>query len=210
MPTSRLPRGLLAVIWIVALGALFFLPLIRAMRAPAPVLPPSLGQVPAFSLELATGQPISSRQWNGIVWLAAALAPEDVATRLPALIAVERRCRFLASAFHVVLFTEAENALRLADKLRASGVNPRRWSVVTARTAAARAGWPQVIDALNLRDQHNMVALIDKHDQLRGNFEVKVTSSAPATTKNVAAFFRGSSDTSEDLVYAIGLLVNAP
>lgn len=197
--------------WFAVLAVLFALPLLRAAFAPTPVLPPAIAAIAPFTLERANGSRFDSERLSGVVWLAAIVEAKTIDERLPALVAIERRCRFLASTFHVVLLSTEETALPLAEKLRALGTNPRRWTVLTARSGSDKKTWQTLTGSLMLQAGERQAALVDKHQLLRGTFSIAALAGAGQPAKNVAAFFRGgSAKISEDLVYAIGLLVNAP
>jgi protein SCO1/2 len=123
--------------WLVIVGLMATVPVIRALRHPVPP-PPSLHlPLPAFSLTDQRGKSYGSEQLRGRVWVADFVFTScpTVCPKLTAKMAlIQHRARHLGDAFHLVTFTvdpENDTPARLASYATSYHADPSRWSFLT-------------------------------------------------------------------------------
>jgi cytochrome oxidase Cu insertion factor (SCO1/SenC/PrrC family) len=155
--------------WALAVGLLFGLPLVRALRSPPPRFPPLLGPFPAFVLTRPDGTLMRAADLEGKVWVAGAFAVDGDTPATTAMHDLERRMRKLGEGFQLVSFTldaARDTPARLGEYGRAHHTNPRRWSLLGgAPDALARALAP-------LGKSPSTLVLVDSHGRMRGTYAV--------------------------------------
>jgi protein SCO1 len=146
-PVAR-PAARLAgrpTIWILALGLLFAVPLVRSMTRRLSAAPPILGTLPAFSLTDQRGQPFGTRELAGKVWVADFIftACQEACPLLSERMKqVGQRARNLGPDFHLVSISvdpERDTPEKLAAYAARYGANPLAWSFLTGPADAIEA-----------------------------------------------------------------------
>jgi len=140
---ARAPRPAAArlagspLIWMLALGALFAVPIVRSVTRRLTSAPPVLGTLPAFTLTDQRGQPFGTRELSGKVWVADFIftACQEACPLLSERMKeVGRRARHLGPDFHLVSIS-VDPARDTPEKLAAYGArygaNPVAWSFLT-------------------------------------------------------------------------------
>jgi hypothetical protein len=150
--------------WVLAVGVLTALPLVRAFLRPLPKMPPVLGALPAFHLTRESGAPFSSVDLHTKVWIASSFGDEDrPATK--AMHELEKHMRKLAEAFELVSVAEPSTPPgALAAWATEHKVNPRRWVALAGDTKPLR-------DALGLDAHPDRLVLVDQRGRIRGTWD---------------------------------------
>jgi protein SCO1/2 len=132
-------------VWVVAVGVLFGLPIIRSVTRRIGAAPAILGALPAFALTDQRGAPFGTRELAGKVWVADFIftACAEACPLLSERMAeVGRRAHKLGPDFHLVSFTvdpERDTPAKLAAYGARYGANPVAWSFLTGPAAAIQA-----------------------------------------------------------------------
>ena len=188
--------------WVVLLGALFILPVVRTFLRRLPPPPPVLSTLPAFELTDQAGQPFGTRELTGKVWVADFIFTA-CATACPTLTQqmanIQQRAKQLGPDFHLVSFTvdpERDTPPRLAEYAARFKADPHKWSFLTGPLANVEAA---VIDGFKVGvDRHKTaddfwdivhgehLVLVDRHLNIRGYYEL----SADGIDKLLAAVGR--------------------
>lgn len=188
--------------WVVLLGALFVLPVVRTFLRRLPPPPPVLSTLPAFELTDQAGQPFGTRELTGKVWVADFIFTA-CATACPTLTQqmanIQQRAKQLGPDFHLVSFTvdpERDTPPRLAEYAARFKADPHKWSFLTGPLGKVEAA---VIDGFKVGvDRHKTaddfwdivhgehLVLVDRHLNIRGYYEL----SADGVDKLLAAVGR--------------------
>jgi hypothetical protein len=171
----------------VAIGALFALPLVRSFLRPPPKFPPVRGRIGEFQATRETGQPFSARDLRGKVWVAARFSVDDKRPASRAMLTLERRMRKLGDAFELVSVGRDDVAV-LREQALNHRTNPRRWALVHDDGPLAAA--LHLDGAAGSSD--NELVLVDANLQVRGFYDAGASDA----------------DMLEQLVYDAALLVN--
>jgi protein SCO1/2 len=175
------------VFWIVAVTALFALPLSRSILRRVPPPAPVLGNVPAFSMTDQRGQPFGSSDLVGKVWVADFIFT-SCQTMCPLLTdkmgQLVHRSRQLGPEVHFVSFSvdpERDTPARLADYAGRHHADPRKWSFLTGTLASIQAA---VVDGFKIGvDRHKTpddfwdivhgehMVIVDRGLRIRGYFD---------------------------------------
>jgi len=151
--------------WVLAVGALTALPLVRAFLRPMPKMPPVLGALPAFHLTRESGAAFSSVDLHTRVWVAARFGDES-ATSMKAMHELEKHMRKLAEAFELVSVADPGTSPgTLAAWATEHKVNPRRWVALAGDTRPLR-------DALELDGAADRLVLVDARGRIRGRWDL--------------------------------------
>jgi protein SCO1/2 len=133
------------LVWAALVGALFGLPILRAMTRRLGASPVILGALPAFTLTDQRGQPFGTRELTGHVWVADFVftSCQGVCPLLSERMAeIGRRARKLGPDFHLVSIS-VDPARDTPERLRAYGerygANPLAWSFLTGPAQAIEA-----------------------------------------------------------------------
>lgn len=130
------------LVWMLALGVLFAVPIVRSVTRRLTSAPPILGTLPAFTLTDQRGQPFGTRELAGKVWVADFIftACQEACPLLSERMKeVGRRTRNLGPDFHLVSISvdpERDTPERLAAYGARYGANPVAWSFLTGPAAA--------------------------------------------------------------------------
>lgn len=175
--------------WVVLVGTLFALPLVRALRRELPPAQPVLGEIPPFTASIATGEKAGRKfddaELLGRVWVAAFIDPADPACDRLAeqLFTVNRRAKNLGDAWRVVSFvpTGADPKL-LAAFAERHHPNPWRWYFlgVPAPVETAVAGALHHSGAIaplgtvgsGVVHASHLVALVDRNRRVRAFYDL--------------------------------------
>ena len=142
-PPSGTRAGFLArlvgrpAFWVAAVIILFGVPLARSLGRPVPTMPPTLGDVPAFTLTDQTGHAFGTADLRGKVWVANFIftsCAESCPLLSQKMADVMRRARQLGPDFHLVSLTvdpERDTPARLAEYGARFGAPPHKWSFLT-------------------------------------------------------------------------------
>jgi protein SCO1/2 len=139
-PVSRPVAARLAgrpLVWVVALGVLFAVPVVRSMTRRLTAAPPLLGALPAFSLTDQRGQPFGTRELTGKVWVADFIftACQEACPLLSERMKeVGHRAHNLGPDFHLVSISvdpDRDTPDKLAAYAARYGANPLAWSFLT-------------------------------------------------------------------------------
>jgi cytochrome oxidase Cu insertion factor (SCO1/SenC/PrrC family) len=174
--------------WIVVVGALFALPLVRSLTRKLPPGPAVLGHLTPFETRYAagdgTGTAFSSRELEGKVWVATFLDPACATceTLADGLAKVQRRARNLGDDHRLITFLPpGADAARANDFATRHHPNPWRWYFLAAAPSAEtqvsdamhRAALlaPMVSGASRVHAQH-VATLVDRRGRIRGFYDV--------------------------------------
>ncbi|HXU63321.1 MAG TPA: SCO family protein [Polyangia bacterium] len=144
-PASRPAAARLAgrpLVWLLALGVLFAVPIVRSMTRRLTSAPPILGTLPGFTLTDQRGQPFGTRELAGKVWVADFIftACQEACPLLSERMKeVGRRARHLGPDFHLVSISvdpERDTPDKLATYAARYGANPIAWSFLTGPAGA--------------------------------------------------------------------------
>ncbi|HVZ74657.1 MAG TPA: SCO family protein [Polyangia bacterium] len=216
-PPAR-PRGFAAralgqpLLWLVAVGLLFGLPIARSVRRRLAAAPAILGTVPAFALTDQTSRPFGTRDLAGKVWVADFVftACQEACPLLSQRMEeVGRRTKQLGPDFHLVSISvdpERDTPARLAEYAARYHASPLAWSFLTGPADAIQSavtdgfkvgmgkeavtpdgGGPTFFEIFH---GENLV-LVDRAQRIRG-------------------YFRSSPEDVDRLVEAIGRVANEP
>jgi hypothetical protein len=151
--------------WVLAVGVLMGLPLVRAFLRPMPKLPPMLGVVPAFHLTRESGAPFSSVDLHTKVWVAAPFGDESRIT-MKAMHELARHMQKLAEAFELVSVTDPGTTPgTLAAWAAGQKINARRWVALAGETRPLR-------EALGFDAHPDRLVLVDVRGRIRGTWDV--------------------------------------
>jgi protein SCO1/2 len=152
MTASTPPRrGLVArlvgspLLWALACGVLFGLPILRSVRRQLGASPVVLGTLPAFALTDQAGRAYGTRELEGKVWVADFIftACQEACPLLSQRMQeLARRTKHLGPDFHLVSISvdpERDTPARLAEYAARYGANPVRWSFLTGPADAIEA-----------------------------------------------------------------------
>src|SRR6185369_10169196 len=153
--------------WLLAVAALFGLPLSRALVRDQPIFPPVIRRID-FAMHSAEGKPLGADELGGKVWVAGVFDLSHETMSSLTMKKLEHKMRKLAEAFHLVSLSmdppERLHAYAVGVKL-----NPRRctFAIGTAdEITAARK-------TLGLDDTPDVsLALVDQRGQLRGVYKM--------------------------------------
>lgn len=133
------------LVWMMALGVLFAVPIVRSVTRRLTTAPAILGTLPAFTLTDQRGQPFGTRQLAGKVWVADFIftACQEACPLLSERMKeVGRRAHGLGPDFHLVSISvdpERDTPQRLAEYAARYGANPVGWSFLTGPADAIEA-----------------------------------------------------------------------
>ncbi len=184
--------------WVVMVGSLFALPLVRVFFRDPPKLPPVRGTVPAFALTRESGLPFGTRELEGKVWVVSRFNLDDATPGMKTMHDLERHMRKLGDGFMLVsLAVDPARDTTAALAAYASGhkSNPRRWTLLTGPLDQLK----QVRSALMVdpsRLATDPLVLVDAHLRIRGVYDAASGTAADAK------------DTMDQLMYDAALLVN--
>lgn len=131
--------------WVLFVGVLFALPLVRGLRTPMPPAPRVYGTLPPFELVDQSGGPYGSEQLRGRVWVANFIFTRcpTVCPRLTSkMFDIQHRTRNLGETFHLVSFTvdpEHDTPAVLRDYAREHRASQRAWTFLTGERPAVEA-----------------------------------------------------------------------
>jgi hypothetical protein len=163
--------------WVIVVGTLTALPLVRAFLRPMPKMPPVLGAVQPFQLTRESGAPFSSTDLHTKVWVAASFGDEG-RTGMKAMHELEKHMQKLAEAFELVSVAEPGTTPgTLAAWASEHKVNPRRWVALTGETQALR-------QSLGLASNADRLVLVDVRGRIRGIWDM-VEGRLPAQLEDV-------------------------
>jgi protein SCO1/2 len=163
------------VFWVVAVGCLFGLPLVRALNRPVPKMPPVHATVPPWSLTREDGKPFGSTELAGKVYIAAR-RDKDGTPVMKSMVDLSVHMRKLAEAFALVTIAadpSVDTQPALKEWADANHVNPRRWVLVTGAEPEVR----KLRDALGVNPQPagfgavEPMVLIDGRGRVRGTYD---------------------------------------
>jgi len=132
-------------VWILALGLLFAVPIVKSMTRRLTAAPPILGTLPAFSLTDQRGQRFGTRELAGKVWVADFIftACQEACPMLSERMKeVGQRTRNLGPDFHLVSISvdpQRDTPEKLAAYGARYGANPLAWSFLTGPADAIEA-----------------------------------------------------------------------
>jgi protein SCO1/2 len=148
-PPAR--RGLVArlvgspVLWALACGLLFGVPILRSVRRQLGASPVVLGTLPAFALTDQASRAYGTRELEGKVWVAdfiCTACQEACPLLSQRMQELGRRTKHLGPDFHLVSISvdpERDTPARLAEYAARYGANPVRWSFLTGPADALEA-----------------------------------------------------------------------
>src|SRR5450432_2127786 len=128
--------------WMVGLGLLFGVPLVRSVRRQLGAAPAVLATLPAFALTDQTGHAYGTRELAGKVWVSDFIftACQEACPLLSQRMQdIARRTKHLGPDFHLVSISvdpERDTPARLAEYAARYSANPIRWSFLTGPAAA--------------------------------------------------------------------------
>jgi protein SCO1/2 len=193
--------------WVVVVGTLFGLPLLRSLLRPRPEMPPTLATLPHFSFTRENGSHFGTDELHDKVWIAARFDRDDAGEISRAMHDLERRMRKLGESFELVsLGTSGETPAELAAYAQEHHTNPRRWALVTATSPDEARTFAAVRRSLEL-DSFKFsapLALVDRQGHLRGVYDL----SLDAVTAGRTDAKTPPPATMDQLVYDAALLVN--
>jgi protein SCO1/2 len=149
-PAAPPRRGLVVrlvgnpLLWALAVGALFALPLVRSVRRQLGAAPAVLGTLPTFALTDQAGRAVGTRELTGKVWVADFIftACQEACPLLSQRMReLGRRTKDLGPDFHLVSISvdpENDTPARLAAYAARYGASPVRWSFLTGPAAAVQ------------------------------------------------------------------------
>ena len=193
--------------WVVAVTALFALPLTRSILRRVPPPAPVLGNVPPFSMTDQRGQPFGSSDLVGMVWVADFIFT-SCQTMCPLLTdkmgQLVHRSRQLGPEVHFVSFSvdpERDTPARLADYAGRYHADPRKWSFLTGTLASIQAA---VVDGFKIGvDRHKTAD--DFWDIVHGEHMVIVDRGL-----RIRGYFDSSEASLNLLLEALGQVTNEP
>ncbi len=130
------------IVWLLVLGVLFAVPIVRSVTRRLSAAPPVLGTLPAFTLTDQRGQPFGTRELAGKVWVADFIftACQEACPLLSERMKeVGRRAHGLGPDFHLVSISvdpERDTPEKLAAYGARYGANPVGWSFLTGPAGA--------------------------------------------------------------------------
>ncbi len=135
------------ILWIVVVGTLFALPLVRSIARShdLPKPPPIYQEVPNFTLTDETGAPFSRARLDGKVWVANFIftsCPTACPILSKKMEKIQKRTRSLGRAFHMVSFSvdpEHDTPAELDKYARRFHANPRGWNFLTGSIDQVKA-----------------------------------------------------------------------
>lgn len=138
-PRRALPSRLVAspLFWVVGLGLLFGVPLVRSFTRNVGAAPAVLATLPPFALTDQAGRAFGTRELAGKVWVADFVftACQEACPLLSQRMQeLGRRTKHLGPDFHLVSISvdpERDTPARLAEYAARYGANPIRWSFLT-------------------------------------------------------------------------------
>jgi protein SCO1/2 len=182
------------VLWVVLMAFAAGVPVLRALRTPAPPPPPVLGALPPFRFTSEQNLPFGTPELTGKVWIA-----NFIFTRCPTICPVfsakmaevQRRSEKLGSAVHLVSFS-VDPTWDTPERLKAYGgrfgADPNRWTFLTGEWEALKS---TIVDGMKISagregddpDDLNAIfhgthfVLVDERGQLRGYYDSNVPES---------------------------------
>ena len=177
------------LVWLVALGVLFAVPIVRSMTRRLTAAPPILGTLPAFALTDQRGQPFGTRELAGKVWVADFIftACQEACPLLSERMKeVGRRAHNLGPDFHLVSISvdpDRDTPQKLAAYAARYGANPVAWSFLTgpadAIESAVVGGFKVGMGKEKLPGDGNFwqifhgenLVLVDRQLRIRGYFQ---------------------------------------
>ncbi len=174
--------------WIGAVSVLLAVPLAMGLSREAPVPPPVLGTLPAFSLADQDEIPFDSARMRGKVWIA-----DFIFTRCPTscprlterMALLQKRLRHMGGEIRLVSFTVDpgyDTPARLRAYARRAHANPRVWTFVTGPLDALRGA---VVDGFKVTMQRDApddflsithgehLVLVDRRSRIRGYYGIR-------------------------------------
>lgn len=130
------------LVWILALGVLFAVPIVRSVTRRLTAAPAVLGTLPPFTLTDQRGQPFGTQQLAGKVWVADFIftACQEACPLLSERMKeVGHRARNLGPDFHLVSISvdpQRDTPEKLAAYAARYGANPISWSFLTGPAEA--------------------------------------------------------------------------
>jgi cytochrome oxidase Cu insertion factor (SCO1/SenC/PrrC family) len=131
--------------WMVGLGLLFGVPLVRSVRRQLGAAPAVLATLPAFALTDQTGHAYGTRELAGKVWVSDFIftACQEACPLLSQRMQdIARRTKHLGPDFHLVSISvdpDRDTPARLAAYAARYGASPVRWSFLTGPADALEA-----------------------------------------------------------------------
>src|SRR5437867_474496 len=125
------------IFWIMFLGVIFALPIVRSVRARLPPPLPLLGTISDFTLSDQRGERFGSGELRGKVWVADFIftrCPTECPLLTERMGKIQHRARNLGNAFQLVSFTvdpEWDTPARLDAYARAHRASPRMWAFLS-------------------------------------------------------------------------------
>src|ERR1041385_1660231 len=177
--------------WVIFLGVIFALPIVRSVRARLPPPLPVLGTIGNFVLTDERGEPFGSAQLRGRGWGA-----DFVFTRCPTecpllterMGKVQHRARNLGNAFQLVSFSvdpEWDTPARLQIYARTHRASPRMWAFLTGpyqvirktvieatKVGIGRGGSSGPVADVGSIFHDSHVVLVDAGMRVRGYYDV--------------------------------------
>jgi protein SCO1/2 len=143
-PRRALPARLVAspLFWVVGLGLVFGVPIVRSVRRQIGEAPPVLTTLPAFQLTDQAGRAFGTRELTGKVWVADFVftsCQEACPLLSQKMQELNRRTRHLGPDFHLVSISvdpERDTPARLTEYGARYGANPLSWSFLTGPVEA--------------------------------------------------------------------------
>jgi protein SCO1/2 len=161
--------------WVLAVGLLFGVPLVRALRRPVPKMPPVLSTPPPFSLTRENGAPFGSKELAGKVYIAAR-RDADGTPVMKSMVDLSVHMRKLAEAFALVTLAtdpSVDTPPALATYAEEHHLNPRRWVLLTGAEPELR----RVRESLGVTPQPagfgavEPLVLVDGKGRVRGVYD---------------------------------------
>ncbi len=195
--------------WVVLVGALFGLPLVRSIVRSVPPPPPIYSTVPDFTLTDETGAPFHRHQLDGRVWVA-----DFIFTRCPTacpllsarMEKIQKRTRQLGRAFHLISFSvdpEHDTPAELASYARRYHANPRGWNFLTGPLADVQAAVTDGFKIFFAKEKPDNAPSPDFLTIVHGERLVLVDQKA-----RIRGYYDATDDGIDQLVSDVALLVN--
>ncbi|MEM7248664.1 MAG: SCO family protein [Acidobacteriota bacterium] len=173
--------------WVLGIGLIFTLPMVRAITSDIPGPLPVLGEVPEFQLIDQTGRPFGSEELRGRVWVGSLIftrCPTICPALMGELYEIQHRSRGLGEAFKIVSITvdpEHDTPEVLAASAAQYKASSRVWIFLTGEHDAimklAVEGLKMSMgaegdrsDPMNVFHSGSFV-LVDQSGQIRGFYD---------------------------------------
>ena len=196
---SRFQRALAGMVgrplfWVIFVGVLFTLPLVRALQRKLPPAPPILGEISSLKGTIVggnradrMGQPLDGSELHGVVWVATFLDPADPKCDPFAeqVAKIQHRAKNLGESFRMVSFVpQTGDRALLAAFIARHHVNPRRWSFVTLEGGSMEKAALDALHAANVIapvgsvgqgrvHDHHLAFVVDQLGRIRGLYDLQ-------------------------------------